>query len=175
MLPNWFAEYSTKPSLATELRFTFEHDGAMVVGRIDRIGEIVSGGYRITDFKTGKPDNAPKAEESLQLGIYYLASEESDALEAFRPIRRVELAFLRGHWKTGELEPRAWQGDSKGEEAYQIRMRERLSGLVAQVRELNETERYRPSTQAQCWGCEFKTLCPLWPEGRDLLPVGATS
>jgi superfamily I DNA/RNA helicase/RecB family exonuclease len=173
MLPNWFAEYATKPALASELGFTFEYDDATVVGYIDRIGEIVSGGYRITDFKTGKADNAPKAEESLQLGIYYLASEEAEALEPFRPVRRVELSFLRGHWRTGELEQRAWQGDSRSEENYKVEMRERLSGLIARLRELNETERYLPNTQARCWGCEFKTLCPLWPEGRELFPVGA--
>jgi superfamily I DNA/RNA helicase/RecB family exonuclease len=171
MLPNWFQEYADKPALATEQRFEFEYDDATVVGYIDRIGEIVSGGHRITDFKTGKPDNAPRAEDSLQLGIYYLASEEAEALAGFRPVRRVELAFLKGHWRTGELDVRAWQGDSRSEEAYKAHMRERLSGLISRLRELNQTEAYRPSTQAKCWGCEFKTLCPLWPEGRELFPL----
>ena len=67
---------------------------------IDRIGAILSGGTRITDFKTGNPDNAPKAEESLQLGIYYLAVQRSDDLAEFRPVRAVELAFVKGHWRT---------------------------------------------------------------------------
>ena len=55
---------------------------------IDRIGPFGEGGTRITDFKTGSADNAPKAEESLQLGIYYLAVQEDADARPYRPVRR---------------------------------------------------------------------------------------
>src|SRR5207249_4668543 len=101
MLPNWFEEYAGKPSLEHEKRFEFEMDGAIVTGFIDRIGEITSGGYRITDYKTGKVEKAGKPEENLQLGVYALAVDEVDELEPFRPVRAVELAFLRGRRDDG--------------------------------------------------------------------------
>jgi len=173
MLPNWLAAYENTPALGQEVRFEFELDGAMVVGFIDRIGPILAGGNRITDFKTGNPDRAPKAEESLQLGVYYLAAHEAPELAGFLPVRGVELAYLKGHWKTGELVSRRWQVGEKSEkdEDYQATMRGRMARLIAHLRELNETERYRPNTSADCWSCEFKTLCPLFPEGRELFPV----
>ncbi len=176
MLPHWFEEFADEQALGTETAFSFEFDGATVVGRIDRIGPILAGGNKITDFKTGKPERAGQAEKSLQLGVYYLAAHEAEELAAFRPVRGVELAFLRGDWK-GNMARRAWQvsENSAEDERYQADMRERLSGLIGHIRELLETERYRPRTSAECFGCDFKTMCPLWPEGRELFPVGASS
>jgi hypothetical protein len=51
-------------------------------------------------------------------------------------------------------------------------MAERLAGLIGRIGELQTAEVYRPSTQAQCRFCDFKPLCPLWPEGREVLAVG---
>jgi hypothetical protein len=51
-------------------------------------------------------------------------------------------------------------------------MREKLSGLVGELGRLNESESYRPNYQANCFFCEFQSLCPLFPEGRPLFDVG---
>jgi hypothetical protein len=165
MLPNWFDNYADGESFAVERSFEFDYDGATINGVIDRIGPILSGGTRITDFKTGNPDNAGKAEENLQLGIYYLAVLESEELEPFRPVRAVELAFLKGHWRTGELVPKAWQVSGKNEEQYQTNVRQTLSTLIAEKKRLNEEEVFLPRPEADCHWCDFKTLCPLFPEG----------
>jgi len=171
MLPNWFREYERHPSLAREVRFEFEFDGATVTGYIDRIGEITAGGNRITDYKTGKAENARKAEENLQLGIYYLAVDEAPELAPYRPIRAVQLAFLRGKWnehdRVAKLE---WMPSSDHVAGYRDGMRERLGGLIGRIRTLMETEVYRPDPAANCRFCDFKTLCPLWPEGSPLFP-----
>jgi hypothetical protein len=53
------------------------------------------------------------------------------------------------------------------------KMTARLSGLIEEIRGLLRTEVYRPSPQAECRYCDFKTLCPLWPEGRELFPAPA--
>ena len=164
-LPNWWHGYGDTRSLAVERRFEFPYDGVTINGVIDRIGPILSGDTRITDFKTGNPDNAPKAEESLQLGIYYLAVQECEDLAEFRPVRAVELAFLKGHWRTKETVVKAWQVNAKSEEKYQALVREELSRLIAEKKRLNEDEVYRPRPEAECFFCEFKTLCPLYPEG----------
>ncbi len=174
MMRNWFEHYAETPALASERRFEFEHDGATIVGVIDRIGPILSGGTKITDFKTGNPATA-KAEENLQLGIYYLAVKECDDLAEFRPVRGVELAFVKGHWRTGDLQVAAWQVNHRSEEPYQEAIRAELSRLIAEKRRLNETDEYRPNPTADCHWCEFQTLCPLYPEGRPLFPVEAAS
>jgi RecB family exonuclease len=169
MLPNWYREYERHPSLAREVRFEFAFDGATVSGYIDRIGEITAGGNRITDYKTGKVENAGKAEENLQLGIYYLAVDEAPELAPYRPVRAVELAFLRGQWNKHEpLAKLGYMPSGPKVAEYRDEMRERLSGLIGRIRTLTESEVYRPDPAANCRFCDFKTLCPLWPEGSPL-------
>jgi RecB family exonuclease len=170
ILPGWYHEYGQSQPLERELRFEFEFDGATVTGFIDRIGRAGSG-TQITDYKTGKARNAAKAEENLQLGIYYLAINEVPELQPFRPVKAVELAFLRDRdWRSGHIARASLALKSKDEPEYRRRMAERLSGLVAELRELIEGERYRPNPSANCHFCDFKTLCPLFPEGGELFP-----
>ncbi len=171
MFPNWWHAYGEGESLDNEAFFSFEYDGATIVGVIDRIGALAGGGTRITDFKTGNADYAPKAEESLQLGIYYLAVQECDELEPYRPVRAVELAYLKGNWRTGEIVMKAWSVTEGKAERYQEIMRSELSRLIAAKRELIATEVYRPNPAANCFWCDFKSLCPLFPEGQPLFDV----
>ena len=174
MFKNWWFEYGEEDSLGNEVRFDFDFEGTTIVGVIDRIGPMPGGGTRITDFKTGNPDNAPKAEESLQLGIYYLAVKESDDLAEYRPVRQVELAFIKGTWKGDHpLVKPTWQITPDDEEAYQGSVREALAWLIAKKRELNVTERYRPNPTANCFWCDFKSLCPLFPEGQPVFDEAA--
>jgi CRISPR/Cas system-associated exonuclease Cas4 (RecB family) len=64
---------------------------------------------------------------------------------------------------------------SAAREEYGERMAERLRGLIGRIKELNATETYRPSPSANCRYCQFKTLCPLWPEGKELFPLAERS
>jgi superfamily I DNA/RNA helicase len=172
MLPNWWARFAAHPAVGTERHFEFEFDGATVNGYIDRIGPDPLGyGTRITDYKTGSADYAPRANESLQLGIYYLAALLSDDVADVGPITGVELAFLKGDWRTGELVMREWEvGSGEREEEYQRAMRERLSTLIGELRRLDDDRVYRPNPQADCFFCEFRTLCSLYPEGAPVFP-----
>ncbi len=173
MLRNWFEHYGDKPARAIEQYFEFEFEGATVLGYIDRIGPSLQGGSVITDYKTGKSDRAENPADNLQLGIYYLAVQESEALAEFNPVNLVELAFLRGDWKSTDLQFRKWPIHDAQEEAWQTAMRERLAGLIRRKRDLNENEVYRPNPYANCRFCDFHTLCPLFPEGRPIFPVDA--
>jgi superfamily I DNA/RNA helicase len=169
MFRNWWFNYGEGDSLAVEEFFEFEFDGVTIVGVIDRIGSLQSGGTRITDFKTGNPDNAPKAEESLQLGIYYLAVQRSESLEAFRPVRAVELAFIKGHWRPPhDIVVKAWQVSQRSAEDYQLAVEETLRQLIGEKKRLLAGDVYRPNPHANCFWCDFRTLCPLWPEGRQV-------
>jgi hypothetical protein len=170
LLPNWVRNYGELPASASEVGFAFEFDGATIAGKIDRIGPH-DRGFRITDFKTGKSENAPKAAESLQLGIYYLAVSSAPELSEFRPVRAVDLVFLRGHWRTGEIDSKAWPISATGEQEYQASVRETLSGLIGRIRDLDERQAYRPNPAANCFFCDFKPLCSLYPEGQPLFPI----
>jgi hypothetical protein len=170
MFKNWWFQYGEEDSLANEQFFSFEFEGATIVGVIDRIGAFADG-TRITDFKTGSADYAPKAEESLQLGIYYLAVQECEELEPYRPVRQVELAYIKGDWRRGDLVLPAWQVTPDHEEAYQTEVRAELSRLIAKKRELLASETYRPNPAANCYWCDFKSLCPLFPEGQQVFDL----
>ncbi len=174
MFPNWWRSYGEGSSLAVERFFSFELDGVTIVGVIDRIGPIEAGGTRITDFKTGNPDNAPKAEESLQLGIYYLAVEECEDLAEFRPVRVIELAYVKGKWnRPFETDLKSWAVTDGETETYQQAVRAELSRLIAEKKRLIAGEVYRPNPAANCFWCEFRTLCPLFPEGQEVFPAVA--
>ncbi len=175
MLPNWFERFGEHPATGTERGFEFAYDGVTLNGYIDRIGPDPLGfGTRITDYKTGGTYAAPKANESLQLGIYYLAAQEAEDLKEVGAITGVELAYLKGDFRSGALVMREWEVGSGDREAeYQERMRARLSWLIAELRRLDEQERYRPNSQADCFFCDFKTLCSLYPQGAPLFPTGS--
>ncbi|HEY5904334.1 MAG TPA: PD-(D/E)XK nuclease family protein, partial [Actinomycetota bacterium] len=171
MLRNWFENYAERPAAAIESFFEFEFEGAKVIGYIDRIGPAVQDGFVITDFKTGKSDSAGPPRDSLQLGIYYLAVQESPDLAEFQPVKAVELAFLRGNWKSPNIDYRKWMVTERDEDAYQAEMRERLATLIARKRVLNEREVFRPNPYANCRFCDFQTLCPLYAEGQPVFSV----
>jgi ATP-dependent exoDNAse (exonuclease V) beta subunit len=172
MLPAWLAAYGETKALAGEIRFHFEFDGATVTGAIDRVSRAGKDGCQITDYKTGKSRSAPPSEENLQLGIYYLAITRAAELAALGPVRQVELAFLREKNLEGMVRRLQLGMNSAAQKEFGERMAARLSSLIGEIRELYRTETYRPSPQADCHFCDFKTVCPLWPEGRELFPVG---
>ena len=77
---NWFETYGEHAARSRiEQFFEFEFDGVTVIGYIDRIGAIRAG--RHASSPTSRPARATtpaKPEDSLQLGIYYLAVQESE-------------------------------------------------------------------------------------------------
>jgi superfamily I DNA/RNA helicase/RecB family exonuclease len=176
LVPNWFGRYGERPAEAdgTERYFTFDLDGAVIRGKIDRIGPDEAGRRRITDFKTGKADNAGDPAESLQLGIYYLAVRECDELAPFRPVDAVELAFLAGtKGDAAEAKILEWAIDVEDEASYVTRMRSRVTDLVERVRTLAHEGSYTPSTAADCFFCRFQTMCSRYPQGAPVFETGA--
>jgi superfamily I DNA/RNA helicase/RecB family exonuclease len=173
MLPAWLAAYGETAALAGEQRFDFEFDGATVTGYIDRVSRAGKDGCQITDYKTGKSRSAPPADQNLQLGIYYLAISRVPELSEFGAVKQVELAFLREKTLEGMVKRIQLGMNTAAQKEFGEQMADRLSRLVAQIRELYESEVYRPSPSADCRYCAYKPLCPLWPEGRELFTAGA--
>jgi RecB family exonuclease len=169
VLPAWMKEYGGTEALAKEIGFEFEFAGAVVRGYIDRIG-AAGNGSQITDYKTGKARNAAKADENLQLGMYYLAVQHAEALAEYRPVKAVELAFLRDT-TYGAMSRAAMSFTRENEPGYLQEMTERLTALIERLAGLYRDEVYRPNPAANCRICDFKQLCPLWPEGGEVFPV----
>ena len=65
--------------------------------------------------------------------------------------------------------------DNRLGKSIQTQVREHLSELIQQIRGLNESETYRPSPYAECFFCDFKTLCPLFPEGQPVFRGGGST
>ncbi len=171
LIPNWFVRYADPPATATEQTFEFEFEGAAIRGKIDRIGPGPDGATRITDYKTGRSDNAPRASESLQLGIYYLAVDGTDDLAEHRPVGAVELAYLGGKKKDSSLDVQEWPISRDEEEEYKTRMRERIGTLVERIHALDRDRRYVASTAASCFFCRFQPLCTRYPQGGAVFPI----
>jgi RecB family exonuclease len=171
LVPNWFSRYDDPPATATEQTFEFMFEDARIRGKIDRIGPGPGGGTRITDYKTGRSDGAPRPAESLQLGLYYLAVDECEELAEHRPVEAVELAYLGGKRSDPGLDVKEWPVSPDEEEAYKTRMRERVSALIARIRELDGERRYLADTKANCFFCRFQPLCTRYPQGGAVFPV----
>jgi superfamily I DNA/RNA helicase/RecB family exonuclease len=171
LVPNWFSRYDDPPATATEQTFEFMFEDARIRGKIDRIGPGPGGGKRITDYKTGRSDNAPRPAESLQLGLYYLAVDECEELAEHRPVEAVELAYLGGRRSDPTLDVKEWPVSPDEEEAYKSRMRERVSALIARIRELDRERRYVANTKASCFFCRFQPLCTRYPQGGAVFPI----
>jgi len=171
MIPNWLAAYGETPALERELRFSFPFDDATVSGAIDRVSSAGKVGSQITDYKTGRVKSG-SPEDNLQLGIYYLAVSRAEELARFRPVKAVELSFLKETNRDGMVARSQLGMNSLAQAEFAEKMEARLAGRIERIRELLRTEVYRPNPGANCRYCDFKPLCPLWPEGRPLF-IGA--
>ena len=71
----------------------------------------------------------------------------------------------------GQIVVKAWQVSHRSAEQYRAWCGDAL-GLIAEQKRLIVEEVYRPNPQADCFWCDFRTLCPIWPEGRQVFEVG---
>jgi hypothetical protein len=69
----------------------------------------------------------------------------------------------------------AWMIADGTAEPYQLAVETELSRLIAEKQRLNLDEVYRPNPSANCRFCDFKSLCPLFPEGQEIFPVEAAT
>lgn len=163
MLQRWLRDKDTQQLelVASEQWFDFPLDGARIRGRIDAIFRQQNGTTRVRDYKTGR--STPTREdlkEHLQLMAYYLAMREDPELHALGRPAVLELSFLAleafGTFKNMPFPP---PGD------YGERAERTLRAHLESVR----AERFAPSPEAECRTCSFKTICPVWPQGAEVL------
>jgi len=118
-----------------------EHD-VVISGRMDQVNRLGEREIEIVDYKTGRPRDAEKAAEDLQLSIYALA-----ALEVLDR-------------SPGKL---VFYNLTNNEAVESTRDAKMLDGTRAKIREVADRIRagdFSPKKGFSCGFCDYKPLCP---------------
>jgi RecB family exonuclease len=115
-----------------------------IVGSIDRVDALPSGGIEVVDYKTGSPKSQKGVDENLQLSIYALACR--DALHLGTP-ERVTLYFTEAAIRMSTV-----RTDDQLDAAH-----DELLARAAVIR--SGDFRATPSHDA-CRRCDYRAICP---------------
>ena len=154
-LEAFYRSYTADPPEVLYQEKTFElplEHNVVVTGRIDQINRTGKNEVEIVDYKTGKPRDAKKVAEDLQLSIYALAARE--VLE-LKPGRLV-LYFLTNN------EAVATTRDAKALAA----AKERIAEVADQIR----AGEFDAKPGFWCGYCDFKPLCPAHEQLVSIAP-----
>jgi hypothetical protein len=144
----------------SEVSFSYPLGDAVIRGKIDAIFRNANHHLRLVDYKTGRW--APTKEEvrtNLQLAAYFLAMLRDEELSKLGKTGYLQLSYLgamrgdAGFAVVGFPPP-----DDYGDWAEAT-----ITELVGRIR----AESFAPNPAADCRWCDFKPICPLWPEGRE--------
>ncbi len=145
--------YSAAPAEVMYQEKAFElplENEVIVTGRIDQINRIDRDSVEIVDYKTGKPREAKKANDDLQLSIYALAAREVLELEP----KRLVLYNLMSN------EAVATTRDAKS----LAKAKERIGAVADQIRAGD----FSAKPGFGCGNCDYKPLCPAHEQ---LIPI----
>jgi superfamily I DNA/RNA helicase len=143
----------------SEVSFEYPLGDAVIRGKIDAIFRMSNKHLRLVDYKTGRyAPTKEEAEQNLQLGAYYLAMLRDPELSKLGKTGYLQLAYLGAFWGEGFRQPGFTPRDD-----YEQWAERTITDLVAKIR----AEDFAPNPEADCMWCEFKILCPLWPQGGD--------
>jgi superfamily I DNA/RNA helicase/RecB family exonuclease len=163
MLRRWLQHEQPDP-VFSEVRFSFPLNGGKMRGRIDAVFQMANGHLRVVDYKTSRyPISQQAAKEDLQLAAYYLAVKRDASLNEVGEPRFLQLAYLG---KADTEKGFARRSVSPGTIAnYDTWAEQTLVDLLDRVRQ----EDFAPNPEADCTFCAFKTICPVWPQGQEVL------
>ncbi|MEX2553208.1 MAG: ATP-dependent DNA helicase [Actinomycetota bacterium] len=154
----WDKEATTK-NVIVEHSFEFEHSGATLRGRIDRIDVKGGNALVLTDYKTAKwAPSYVEAQSSLQLAIYHLAAKMDPELNQKGEPQLARLVYPGAYRSDGSHQVLT----QNAEQAEKVL--ERLPEIIAGVR----AENFRPNPLADCHFCKMKPMCPLYADGAEL-------
>jgi RecB family exonuclease len=143
----------------SEVGFEYPLGDAVIRGKIDAIFRQENKKLRLVDYKTSRwAPPREEVEENLQLAAYFLAMLRDPELRQLGTASRLQLSFL------GSLygETFAVRGFTP-REGYEEWAERTITELVAKIR----SENFAPNPSADCMWCEFKPICPLWPQGGE--------
>jgi DNA helicase II / ATP-dependent DNA helicase PcrA len=118
-----------------------EHD-VVITGRMDQVNRMGEREIEIVDYKTGRPRDAEKAAEDLQLSIYALA-----ALEVLDR-------------SPGKLVFYNLTNNEAVESTRDAKMLEATKAKIAEVADRIRAGDFSPKKGFSCGFCDYKPLCP---------------
>jgi len=131
--------------VATERKFFLDIEGVKLMGFIDRVDKLDSGGLSIVDYKTNQElFTADYLENDLQLTIYQMAAEQTWKL----PVEKLTLYHLRSNTACS-CPPR---------DRSRLDLARRLVLDVAE----NIVKQNFPATENQYCPCDFPEHCPYY-------------
>jgi DNA helicase-2/ATP-dependent DNA helicase PcrA len=155
-LRNFHTSYMAGPPdlLHQEKSFELHLDHDVVVrGRMDQVNRLGSKEVEIVDYKTGKPKDAKKAKDSLQLSVYALAAEEVLELKPER------LVF----YNLTTNEAIATERDAKA----LAKTKQTIYEVAGQIR-ANE---FPAKPSFLCIYCDYRPLCPAHEQLISIQPA----
>lgn len=129
-----------------------EHE-LVVMGRMDQVNRIGNGEVEIVDYKTGKPRDAKKAADDLQLSVYALAAQE------ILDITPERLVFHNLVTNERVITAR----DAKALAA----TKQKIAETADQIR----AGEFSPKPGFSCSYCDFKPLCPAHEQLISIRPA----
>jgi DNA helicase II / ATP-dependent DNA helicase PcrA len=122
-----------------------EHE-IVVTGRMDQVNRIGDREFEIVDYKTGRPKDAKKAADDLQLSVYALAARE---VFEILPARLVFYNLI-----TNET-----VATTRDDEALAA-TKQRIAEVADRIRAAD----FSPHPGFGCTNCDYKPLCPAHEE-----------
>ena len=169
MLRQWLADQTTGEPSASEVAFDFPLDGAIIRGRIDAVFPVGEGGVRVLDYKTSKSSpTQDQVRRSLQLAAYYLAMRRVPELAELGEPRVLELAFLFLEGQDGGYRHMSTTPDRAPAGSELREYEEWAETTILELLALVRSESFAPNPEADCMWCDFKTICPVWPQGAEV-------
>jgi len=129
-----------------------DHD-VIVKGRMDQVNRLGSKEVEIVDYKTGKPKDAKKAKDSLQLSVYALAAEE--VLE-LKPERLVFYNLTTNEAVASERDAKAL-----------AKTKQTIYEVAGQIR----AGEFPAKPSFLCVYCDYKPLCPAHEQLISIQPA----
>ena len=129
-----------------------DHD-VIVKGRMDQVNRLGSKEVEIVDYKTGKPKDAKKAKDSLQLSVYALAAEEVLELKPER------LVF----YNLTTNEAIATERDTKA----LAKTKQTIYEVAGQIR----AGEFPAKPSFLCVYCDYRPLCPAHEQLISIQPA----
>lgn len=152
----WENEF-VQEDVITEHTFNFPFHGANLRGRIDRI-DVRSNGLKLVDYKTSKyAVSQAEAERSLQLAIYFLAARTDPELVKLGVPSEARLLYPGV----------TWEGKPRSRKMLPEQADEVIETLPELIERMMAGD-HRPNPEADCFFCDMKPLCPLYPQGKEV-------
>jgi DNA helicase II / ATP-dependent DNA helicase PcrA len=125
----------------------------IVTGRIDQVNRIAKKQFEIVDYKTGRPKEAKKAADDLQLSVYALAAR--DVLE-IEPTRLVFYNLMTNETVVTSRDDKALAAT-----------KQRIAEVADQIRR----GQFSPKPSFGCTSCDYKPLCPAYEQLVSIRPA----